>query len=183
MSDNLRRYRAIHDALRQWYPGEPSGNRDRYLTTLAALISGIVASRSSQLPQIATKVPDGNKPESRVKRYSRWVGNERVTETLYFLPYAEMLLACLALETLVLVIDGSGVGRGCVALMVHVVYQGRALPVAWLVHEGKKGHVPEAMHIALVKQVQEIIPLGATVVFLGDGEFDGPDLQQELDEE
>lgn len=148
MSDNLRRYRAIHDALRPWYPGEPSGNRDRYLTTLAALISGIVASRSSQLPQIATKVPDGNQPESRVKRYSRWVSNARLTETLYFLPYAEMLLACLALETLVLVIDGSGVGRGCVALMVHVVYQGRALPVACLVREGKKGHVPEAMHIA-----------------------------------
>jgi hypothetical protein len=36
MSDNLRRYRAIHDALRQGYPGEPSGNRARHLTTLAA---------------------------------------------------------------------------------------------------------------------------------------------------
>ena len=40
MSDNLRRYRAIHDALRRWYPGEPRGDRDRYLTTLAALIAG-----------------------------------------------------------------------------------------------------------------------------------------------
>jgi hypothetical protein len=50
MSENLRRYRAIHEALKQWYPGEPSSNRDRHLMTLAALISGIVASRSSQLP-------------------------------------------------------------------------------------------------------------------------------------
>jgi hypothetical protein len=50
----------------------------------------------------------------------------------------------------VLVIDGSAVGRGCVALMVHVVYQGRALPVVWSVREGQKGHFPEAMHIALV---------------------------------
>ena len=30
---------------------------------------------------------------------------------------------------------------------------------------------------------ETLIPLGATVVFLGDGEFDGPDLQQALDEE
>ena len=82
-----------------------------------------------------------------------------------------------------LVIDGSAVGRGCVALMVHVVYQGRALPVVWSVREGQKGHVPEAMHIALVKQVQELIPLGATVVFLGDGAFDGPNLQKTLNEE
>jgi hypothetical protein len=82
MSDHPRRYRAIHEALRQWYPGEPSGSRARHLTTLAALISGIVASRSSQLPQIALKVPDSNKPGSRIKRYTRWMGNESVTENV-----------------------------------------------------------------------------------------------------
>src|SRR4029434_6992375 len=43
-----------------------------------------------------------------------------------FLPYAEILLTHLALETLVLVMDGSVVGRGCMALMLHVVYKGRA---------------------------------------------------------
>ena len=76
MSDNLRQYRAIHDALQQWYPDRGNGRIAQHLTTLAALISGIVASRSSQLPAIATNVPDGNKPESRVKRYTRWVRNE-----------------------------------------------------------------------------------------------------------
>ncbi len=59
---------------------------------------------------------------------------------------------------------------------ITLVYKGRALPVAWLVREGKKGHWPEALHIELVEQVQGLIPLDATVVFLGDGEFDGPDL-------
>ncbi len=183
MGDNLRRYRAIHEALRQWYPGELNGNRARHLTTLAALISGIIGSRSSQLPQIAAKVPDQNKPESRIKRYSRWVDNPRISDQVYFLPYAQMLLTCLALETLVLVIDGSVVGRGCIALMGHVVYKGRALPLAWLVREGPKGHFPEAMHIELVESVQEVVPLGASVVFLGDGEFDGTDLQKVLDDE
>jgi hypothetical protein len=148
MRDNLRRYRAIHDSLRQCYPSEPTGNFARHVVTLAALINGIIASRSSQLPQIATKVPDGAQPESRVKRYERWVRNDAISTERYFLPHAELLLACLALETLVLVIDGSVVGRGCVALMVHVVYHGRALPIAWLVREGPKGHFPEDMHIA-----------------------------------
>ncbi len=83
----------------------------------------------------------------------------------------------LALQTLVLVIDGSVVGRGCVALMMHVVYKGRALPLAWLVRQGKKGHFPEDLHIALVKQVHKLIPLGVQVVLLGDGEFDGMTLQ------
>ena len=42
MSDNLRRYRAIRDALTQGYPGQPTGTVAQHLKTLAAMISGIV---------------------------------------------------------------------------------------------------------------------------------------------
>jgi hypothetical protein len=121
MSDNLRRYRAIRHALAQCYPASSRGNFARHLNTLAALISGIVGSKSTQLPHIATKVPDGTKPASRVKRFARWCDNARILEEVYFLPYADVLLRHLALETVVLVMDGSGVGRGCTALMIHVV--------------------------------------------------------------
>jgi hypothetical protein len=148
--------------------------------TLAAFISGIVASKSTQLPTVASHVPDGTKPESRVKRFARWVDNDTITEDVYFFPYAQVLLAPLALQTLVLVIDGSVVGRGCIALMLHVVYKGRALPLAWLVRQGKKGHFPEALHITLIEQVQRQIPAGAQVVLLGDGEFDGTTLQHTM---
>lgn len=182
MSDNLRRYRAIREALTQCYPGEISGRMDQHLTTLAAFISGIVGSKSSQLPHIAAKIPDRAKPESRVKRISRWLGNEHIKEEVYFLPYAEILLNCLALETLVLVMDGSGVGRGCCALMIHVIYQGRALPLAWIVRQCPKGHCPEALHIELVELVSDLIPEGTKVVFLGDGEFDGTDLQETMND-
>ena len=111
MSDNLRRYRAIHEALTQWLSGRTTGNMARHLTTLAALISGIVASKSTQLPKIATKVPDGTKPESRVKRFTRWLDNDRILEEVYFLPYADLLLARIEpCRRLVLVMDGSVVG-------------------------------------------------------------------------
>jgi hypothetical protein len=178
MSDNLRRYRAIHRALIQGYPDVPHGNVARHLTTLAALISGIVGSHSTQFPKIATQVPNGTKPESRIKRFARWVDNATITEEVYFVPYAEVLLCHLALQTLVVVMDGSVVGRGCVALMMHVVYKRRALPLVWQVRQGKKGHFPEDMHIALVEQLHDLIPPGAQVVLLGDGEFDGTRLQQ-----
>ena len=178
MSDNLRKYRAIRAALIQWYPGQPTGTVARHLTTLAALISGIVGSKSTQLPSVATKIPDGTKPESRVKRFTRWLDNDNILEEVYFLPYADLLLRHLALQPLVLVMDGSVVGRGCVALMLHVVYKGRALPLTWRVRQGPKGHFPEALHIALVELVSGLIPEGAQVVLLGDGEFDGTRLQQ-----
>src|SRR5262249_2740454 len=180
MSDNLRQYRAIRDALRQAYPGEPQGRCARHLTTLAALISGIVASKSTQLPKVAAKVPNGTKPESRVKRFARWLDNARILEEVYFLPYAEILLTHLALEPLVLVMDGSVVGCGCVALMLHVIYKGRALPLVWRVRQGPKGHVPEALHIALVTLMRACLPEGAQVVLLGDGECDGTTLQAML---
>ena len=180
MSDNLRRYRAIRAALLQGYPAQPTGTMARPLTTLAALISGIVGSKSTQLPHIATKVPEGTKPESRVKRFARWCDNAHILEEVYFLPYADVLLRHLALQTVVLVMDGSGVGRGCSALMIHVVYKGRALPLAWRVRQAPKGHFPEELHIALVELISGLIPAGAQVVLLGDGEFDGVRLQQAL---
>src|SRR5712692_10194232 len=92
MTDNLRRYRAIRNALTQAYPAQPTGNVARHLHTLAALISGIVGSTSTQLPAIATTVPDGAKAESRVKRFARWLDHDHVLEEAYFLPYADLLL-------------------------------------------------------------------------------------------
>ena len=180
MSDNLRRYRAIREALTPCYPGQLSSTGVRHVITLAALISGIVGSKSTQLPHVAAHVPNGTKPESRVKRFARWVDNVHILEELYFLPYAEVLLQHLALQTVVLVMDGSGVGRGCTALMIHAVYKGRALPLAWRVRQGPQGHFPEDRHIAVVELISEVIPEGAKVVFLGDGEFDGTTLQATL---
>jgi len=45
MSDNLRRYRAIKQELKQLYPKEPQGNLARHLDTLAGLI--ICSTRTS----------------------------------------------------------------------------------------------------------------------------------------
>ena len=46
--------------------------------------------------------------------------------------------------------------------------------------QAPKGHFPEDLHIALVELVRGLIPAGAQVVVLGDGEFDGARLQQTL---
>jgi Transposase DDE domain len=121
MRDNLRRYQAIRHALVQAYPAPPTGNLARHLRTLAALISGMVGSKSTPLPTIAAQVPNGTKPASRVKRFARWFDNNHSLEEGYFLPSADLLLRHCALQTLVLVRDGSVAGRGGMALMLHVV--------------------------------------------------------------
>jgi hypothetical protein len=180
MSDNLKRYRAIRDAIMQLYPTVPTGNQARHLTTLAALIRGMVGSRQTQLPALASKWPEHPKRARRIKRFRRWLTNPRVTPELYFLPFASALIQRLAHGPLVLVIDGSPIARGCITLVVSLVYQGRALPIAWVVTPGRKGHFSEETHRQLVQQVHASMPPEATVIFLGDGEFDGPGLQAVL---
>ncbi len=45
MSDNVRRYRAIRQALDTLYPRPPQGNVVRHLHTLAALITRTAGNR------------------------------------------------------------------------------------------------------------------------------------------
>jgi hypothetical protein len=182
MSDSRRVYTAIREAVKQLYPHEPQGNLARHLNTLAALTAGILLGKTTHLPKIAGKVPGGSKPESRVKQFSRWMQNDAISSQVYFLPFVEDLLTGLArLRPLVLVMDGSEVGRGCLALLVSVLYQGRALPLAWVVVKGSKGHFPAQTHVTLLQQVAALSPAEAEVVFLGDGEFDSITLQAAME--
>jgi len=182
MSDNHQRYRSIRISLSQMYAAEPKGMDAKQLNVLASLISGIVGSHSTNYPKIANKVPDRTKLESRVKRYSRYINEADPKQEVYLMPFAEQLLKNLADHTLVLLMDGSDVGRNCVALMLSVQYRGRALPIGWLVISGKKGHFSQDRHLQLVSTVKGLVPANADVVFLGDGEFDGTELQQKLAE-
>jgi hypothetical protein len=122
----------------------------------------------------ADHAPSGSTDqESVIARFRRWLKHDAHTVDGWFLPVAKALLENLAHQPLRLAIDGSVVGRGCVALMVSVIYHGRALPLAWVVVHGKKGHFPQELHCALLEQLQPLVPQAAAVVVLGDGEFAG----------
>lgn len=123
MGDNKTRYKEIRSSLEELYPTQPRGNFARNLNTLAVMISGIIGSMSTQLPKIAAKAPEKAKPTSVEKRIKRLIINSRVDGEQYFMPYAEALLAKLGLDEIVLAMDGSIIGRGCITLMVNVIYK------------------------------------------------------------
>jgi len=182
MGDNHHVYRRIRESLRQIYPKRLTGRQARHLNTLAGMVSGMVRSGKSQLKAMAKKAPDQSKVESRIKRFSRCLQNDGVVAETFFMPFLAALLAGLAkCGPLVLAIDGSEVGRNCLALVVSVIYQKRALPLVWVVVQGSKGHFPEETHCQLVQALKPLLPEGSDVIFLGDGEFDGNQLQAELD--
>ena len=182
MSDTQRRYREVRKALNNLYPFHADGHLAQHLNTLTAMICGIIGSQKTNLPQMASKAPgNGILRESLIKRFSRLVNNDKIDQALYFLPYTRALIRCLCGVDLTLVIDGSAVGRACGALVISVVYKKRALPIAFLVRSGNKGHFEETDHLQLVERIYPFVPQEVSVTFLGDGEFDGVRLLERLD--
>ena len=177
MSDSRRVYRAIKRTVMQAYPQKPEGHLERRLNTLAFMVSGIVLGKHCQLPKIASETPGDIHPASREKQLYRWLKNEHVGWEVHFLPFVQPLLVALAaVRPLVFIMDGSTVARGCVTLMVSLIFAKRALPIAWLVIHGVKGHFPAETHVKLIQHVHALVPADTPVTFLGDGEFDSPEL-------
>ena len=181
MSDCKDIYRKVQEFMRNFHSEPITGNLARNMNTLAAMITGILVGRETQLPKIALNVPDPVAAASVEKRVKRLLINNSVSEEIYFFPFIQTMLLKLGLEELVIAIDGSVAGRGCICLMASLIYKKRALPLAFTVFKGKKGHLPEKAHIELVEKLHAMIPYEPeSVVLLGDGEFDGVDLQKTL---
>lgn len=140
------------------------------------MITGMIESHNSQLPEMADNCPDNIINDSIIKKFERWLRNNKVNANLHFMPYITAILTVLSKNTLYIIFDGTQTGKNCVTLMASVVYKGRSLPIAWITTTGKKGHLPVDMHIQLLQQVHALISKDSDVVFLGDGEFDGVDL-------
>jgi len=181
MNDCRAVYRKVNHFVQCLYPGQLTGNLHRNMNTLSAMITGIILGKETQLPLIALNVPEEIKVPSTEKRFKRLLINEKITEQTYFLPFIQSVLINLGLEEMILAIDGSLVGRGCICLMISLIYKGRALPLVFTVVRGNKGHLPEDTHVELANKLRPLIPESTQqVIFLGDGEFDGTSLQKTL---
>ena len=89
-----------------------------------------------------------------------------------YLPLVRQILEAWSHLPLVLVMDGSQAGRGCLVLMIGVLYQKRALPSAWLVYQGKQGHASAERHIQALEKGHPLLPEGSEVVLSGATEYD-----------
>ena len=126
MTDRHRVYTKVKKTLKQIMKLDHQGQ----VVTLAMMISGIVMSRKAQLSGMSSEIPTETKEKSVEMRMRRWVKDDLDVEAVY-MPFARQILEALSHLPLVLVMDGSQVGRGCMVLMVGVLYQKRALPIAW----------------------------------------------------
>ena len=171
MTDGYRVYTKVKKMLKQMMKLDHQGQ----VVTLAMMISGIVMSRNAQLSAMSSEIPTETKEKSIKMRMRRWVKDDLDVEAVY-LPFARQIMQALSYFRLVLVMDGSQAGRGCMVLMVGVLYQKRALPIAWLVYKGKKGHASSERHIQALEKIIALLPEGSQVVLLGDAEYDSTEM-------
>lgn len=176
MSDNMKVCTKVTQVLKKTM----KGLLEKDIVIWAMMVAGIVLGRKAQLSSIAAEIPTEAKDKSTFRRLQRFVSNDRVDAQSYFMPFARQLLEKLAGEPLILALDGSQVGRGCMTLMVGVVYCNRLLPLTWIVYTGKKGHASAESHIQVLEQLLPLVPQNAKVVLLGDGEFDNVEMMDWL---
>ncbi len=172
MSDTERLYQEISELINDMLPDMLEENR----ITISQMITGILQGKQVQFRKVAQKVKYQFKKPSLEDKFRRFVRNENINVDVEYLPFAEFILSAMSQcqEQLVLMIDGSKVGGGCICLMVTILYKSRALPLCWLVYKGKKGHSSMETQLGLLKAVQSMLPANAPqVILLGDGEFDG----------
>ena len=168
MTDRYKVYTKVLKVLKEMLTLSHPG----HVLTLAMLIAGIVTGRNAQLSSVSAETATKAKDKSTEMRLRRWVKHESIDADVIYMPFAKQVLEALSALPLFLVMDGSQVGRGCMVLMVSVLYQKRALPICWVVYKGKKGHTTAQRHIEALTKTLPLIPAETRVILLGDAEYD-----------
>lgn len=125
-------------------------------------------------------------PDSRRVHCKRFLENNHVDYKTFYYPYIVTILQQLfsnnkSEKRILLTIDGTASGSKHATLAISFLFEGTAIPLYWITRKGPKGHFSEEQHIMLIKECAEllkpVLPNDWSVVLLGDGEFDGSELQ------
>ena len=174
-------HKDIFNYLQQVIPGANKGQMQRRVCLMSSLIAACIRNGHCRLESLSesTEAYRAQKKSSLLQQAKRWLSNKWTDWQGFYLPFARHFLQGLSGKgEIVFVLDGSQTGRTNTTLMLSVLCKGFAVPVAWVVKKGEKGHFPEEMHLDLLKMIAPICPANCRLVLLGDGEFDGPNLRQ-----
>lgn len=168
MPHNLQLYHKVLHQLCQWLPS----SRITRARNLALLIVGLCLGSGIHLATVVSEWPLPGKEPSLVNRLRRFLDNQGVTVRQWYQPLLLDILAAFAGKELRLVIDSTKVGFNHRLLVIGLAYRKRTLPLAWSVHEGRRGHTSAQAQIELFEQIRWLIPAEARVWVMGDTEFE-----------
>lgn len=166
---NQEMYICMRDYLQEMY--RPAKVNETLVKTLAMMITGMLLGPHVQLFAIAMWVPLLIKLPSIVRRFERFVADDRVDVGKYFEPFVVAMIVALGNETAYLIIDCTQAGPKCRSLFIGLAYHNTVLPLVWKTLKGKKGHVKGEFQKELLNQIYCRLHHCRRVVVLGDAEF------------
>jgi len=177
MEDTPRLYKTLVSVLhqhRQWLDV-------RHLQTLAWMLVGLLQSGMISLNQWAPFVLGRAEfAQSTVRRFSRWLDNERIVVHRLYGPLIQAAVAEWGQQVLYLALDTSMIWNTYCLIRISLVYRGRAIPLVWQVVAQGSSSVAHSVYCDLLTQAATLLPLQCRVVFLADRGFADTQLMAQL---
>lgn len=155
----------------------------RHLHTLIWMVIGLIRSRQISLPEWTPFIVSrAQYAQSTVRRFSRWLNNERIEVNKLYGPIIRSVLTEWGESVLYLALDTSMLWDEFCHIRISVIYRGRAVPLIWKTIVHSSSSVAFDDYQDLLDEASRLLPSGATVVFLADRGFADTKLMKHLTE-
>lgn len=151
----------------------PSNWKDiRHCKTLVWMVIGLICSACISLSSWADHTHGrAQQASSRVRRFARWLTNDKVDVNQVYAPVIQEALASWGAHILYLALDTSRLPGGYCLIRVSALYRGRAVPLVWQVLAHDSSSVAFEVYRPLLAQTSRLLPSGLKVVLLADRGF------------
>lgn len=153
----------------------------RHLKTLAWMVTGLLVSEKVSLTAWVPSVHSRAQcAQSTVRRFARWLDNERIQVHQLYGPLIQQALADWGDERLRLALDTSMLWDTYCIVRISVIYRGRAVPLVWTVLQHGSSSVAYEVYASLLDATAQWLPPHCQVEFLADRGFADIDLLNHL---
>jgi len=153
----------------------------RHRQTLAWMMLGLIGSKTVSLGAwVPCVVSRAHYAQSTVRRFSRWLENNRIKPQPLYGPLIEQALSTWVGKRVYVALDTSMLWNTYCMIRLSVIYRGRAVPLTWKVIEHGSAAVSFETYQELLEEAKKRIPFACKVVFLADRGFADTQLMAHL---
>ena len=153
----------------------------RHRQTLAWMMLGLICSKTVSLGAwVPFVVSRAHYAQSTVRRFSRWLENNRIKPQPLYGPLIEQALSTWVGKRVYVALDTSMLWNTYCMIRLSVIYRGRAVPLTWKVIEHGSASVSFETYQELLEEAKKRVPFACKVVFLADRGFADTELMAHL---
>ncbi len=153
----------------------------RHRQTLAWMMVGLMCAKTVSLGAWAPYVVGrAQYAQSLVRRFRRWLDNNRIKVQPLYGPLIEQALVSWMGKRVYVALDTSMLWNTYCLIRLSLIYRGRAVPLGWRVIKHGSAAVAFETYKALLAEVQSHLPLACKVVLLADRGFADTQLMSHL---